>query len=193
MFLDTPKNGRRRNSGEKNGWVNCYFCFLCTKKSILVASQNWSWATDVTWTVLPKYLYVSGPGNILVALLSMEDQIALWFNKKYLNFCSEDERRSYGFGTTWGWVINDRILILGWTIPLSSSLTASRILLLFKERKQNNRPMFSQFVWITLTVQHKCMCKNSGRFLWLLFNLTHTHEYNTSSYFLPIKCLSQSS
>ncbi len=21
-----------RNSGEKNGWVNCYFCFLCAKK-----------------------------------------------------------------------------------------------------------------------------------------------------------------
>ncbi len=23
-----------------------------------------------------------------------------------------------GFGTTWGWVINDRIFIFGWTIPL---------------------------------------------------------------------------
>ncbi len=29
-----------------------------------------------------------------------------------------DERRSYGFGTTWGWAINDRIFIFGWTIPL---------------------------------------------------------------------------
>ncbi len=28
---------------------------LCTK-SILAASQNWSWATDVTWTVLPMPL-----------------------------------------------------------------------------------------------------------------------------------------
>ncbi len=33
------------------------------------------------------------------------------FIKKYLNLCSEDERRSYGFGTTWGRVITDRILI----------------------------------------------------------------------------------
>ncbi len=32
--------------------------------------------------------------------------------------CSEDERRSYGFGMTWGWVINDRIFIFGWIIPL---------------------------------------------------------------------------
>ncbi len=38
---------------------------------------------------------------------------------KYLNLCSEDERRSYGFGTTWGWVINERIFIFGWTIPLT--------------------------------------------------------------------------
>ncbi len=64
---------------------------------------------------------VCGPGNISVVLLSMQGQRALWFHQKYLNLCSEDERRSYGFGTTWGWVIKDRIVILGWTIPLSSS------------------------------------------------------------------------
>ncbi len=29
------------------------------------------------------------------------------------------ERRSYRFGTRWGWVINDRIFIFGWTIPLN--------------------------------------------------------------------------
>ncbi len=28
--------------------------------------------------------------------------------------------RSYGFGTTWGWVINDTIFILGWSNPLRS-------------------------------------------------------------------------
>ncbi len=33
--------------------------------------------------------------------------------QKYLNLCSEDEWRSYGFGTTWGWVINNRIVIFG--------------------------------------------------------------------------------
>ncbi len=48
----------------------------------------------------------------------MQGQKALGFHKKYLNLCSEDERRCYGFGTTWGWVINDRIVIFGWTIPL---------------------------------------------------------------------------
>ncbi len=29
---------------------------------------------------------------------------------------------SYRFGTTWGWVINDRILILGWTNPVTLAL-----------------------------------------------------------------------
>ncbi len=40
-------------------------------------------------------------------------------SSKNLNLCSEDERRSYRFGTTQRWVINDSIFIFGWTIPLS--------------------------------------------------------------------------
>ncbi len=38
--------------------------------------------------------------NASVALLSMEGQKALGFHQKYLNLCSEDERRSYGFRMT---------------------------------------------------------------------------------------------
>ncbi len=38
-------------------------------------------------------------------------------SSKYLPLCSTEQRRSYRFGTTWGWV-NDRIFIFGWTIPL---------------------------------------------------------------------------
>ncbi len=37
------------------------------------------------------------------------------FNQKYLNF------RSYRFGTTWGWVINDRIFIFGLNTPFKIS------------------------------------------------------------------------
>ncbi len=36
--------------------------------------------------------------NGSVPLLSIEGQKALGFNQKYLNLCSEDERKSYGFG-----------------------------------------------------------------------------------------------
>ncbi len=32
---------------------------------------------------------------------------ALGFHQKYLQLCSEDKQRSYGFKTTWGWVIDD--------------------------------------------------------------------------------------
>ncbi len=59
---------------------------------------------------------------VVISLLSMEGQKALGFNQKYLNLCSEDERRSYGFGTTWGWVINDIFFIFGWTILLKETL-----------------------------------------------------------------------
>ncbi len=59
--------------------------------------------------------YVSGSGNISVVLLSMQGQKTLGFHQNNFNLCSEDEWRSYWFGTTWGWVINDRIFIFGWT------------------------------------------------------------------------------
>ncbi len=36
-----------------------FFVFFAPKKSILVASQNRSLATDVTWTVLQIYLQLS--------------------------------------------------------------------------------------------------------------------------------------
>ncbi len=67
--------------------------------------------------------YVSGSGNISVAFPSMQGQRALRFHQIYLNLCSEDEQRTYGFGTTWGWVIDDRIFILGWTNVSESSRT----------------------------------------------------------------------
>ncbi len=44
-------------------------------------------------------------------------------HQTYLYLCSEDEQRSYGFGTTWGWVINDRIFIFGWSNLLTSMET----------------------------------------------------------------------
>ncbi len=47
--------------------------------------------------------------NISVSLLNMTGQKALGFHQKYLNLCSKDEQRSFGFGKTWEWVINDII------------------------------------------------------------------------------------
>ncbi len=41
-------------------------------------------------------------------------------SSEYLPLCSAEQRHSYRFGTTWGWVNDDRIFIFGWTIPLRS-------------------------------------------------------------------------
>ncbi len=41
-------------------------------------------------------------------------------SSEYLPLCSAEQRHSYRFGTTWGWVNDDRIFIFGWTIPLSA-------------------------------------------------------------------------
>ncbi len=53
---------------------------------------------------------------------------ALWFHQKHLHLCSEDERRSWGFGTTWGWIINDRIFVLGWNYPFKGDDTQGNFL-----------------------------------------------------------------
>ncbi len=77
---------------------------------------NYSWTTDVTWTILTMFSLPFWALSVVVPLLSMEDQKALGFHQKYLKLCSEDERSSYGFGRAR--VINDRIFIFGWTIYL---------------------------------------------------------------------------
>ncbi len=43
-------------------------------------------------------------------------------SSKYFPLCSAEQRHSYRFGITWGWVNDDRIFIFGWTIPLMPSL-----------------------------------------------------------------------
>ncbi len=47
---------------------------------------------------------------------------------KYLLLCSTEERKSYWFETTWGWVNDDRIFIYGWTIPLSVAYVSKNVL-----------------------------------------------------------------
>ncbi len=85
-----------------------------------------------------SFCYVFGPGNISVALLSMEGLIAIRFHQKHLYLCSEDEWRSYGSGIKWGWVINDTILILGWTKPLKGVLLIS-VCYLYKQKQSINQ------------------------------------------------------
>ncbi len=116
--LGTLQNGGRLNSGEKNIRV-CYFCFPGTNKKVFLKRLKTEVEPLKSHGLFYRCIYyVFEPRNVSVMLLS-ECQIALRFHQKHLNLWSEDERRSYGFGTTWGWVINDRIFILRWTNPLS--------------------------------------------------------------------------
>ncbi len=87
-----------RNGGEltrKKGkhWIKSL------KKSILRASKNCSWTTDVTWTILTMSLLCFWALNI--PLLTLQGQNDLGFHQKHLHFHSKDERGSYEFGTIW--------------------------------------------------------------------------------------------
>ncbi len=43
-------------------------------------------------------------------------------------FCFPEENKSYRFGTAWGWVNDDRIVICGWTVLRNMNLQTTSIL-----------------------------------------------------------------
>ncbi len=92
---------------------------------VFFAQKVFSWLRKITFEPLMLHgLFINllatflDMGTFQVVLLSMEGLRALRFKQKYLNLCSDDERRSYWFGTTSGWVIKEVIFIFGWTNPL---------------------------------------------------------------------------
>ncbi len=97
------KVSRRR----RKSWIKLIFCFLCAQKVF-------SWLRKITVDRLMSHgllcrssWYFSGPWSCKDPCCLWEGQRALRFKLNYLNLCSDDERRSYGFGTPSGWVIND--------------------------------------------------------------------------------------
>ncbi len=92
---------------------------------VLFAQKVFSWLHKITVDRLMSHgllcrssWYFSGPWSCKDPCCLWEGLRALRFKQKYLNLCSEDEQRSYGFGTTSGLVINDIIFIFVWTNPL---------------------------------------------------------------------------
>ncbi len=101
------------NPKEKKLLNKVIFVFLALKdysRSFIKLRLNPRW-TILMMSILPFWAL-----NMSVALLSMQGQKILGFHQKYLNLCSEDERKSYRFGITWRWVINDRTFFGGWTL-----------------------------------------------------------------------------
>ncbi len=83
----------------------CLFC-RTQRKNRAVLGHHW----------LPLYLFfptmeVNGAPKLPGYKLS----------SNYLPLCSAEQTHSYRFGTTSGWVNEDRIYIFGWTIPLKTS------------------------------------------------------------------------
>ncbi len=98
---DPPQNGAIVLCGEDE-LLNKVVISVFFVHKVFVALYNDSLTTDVTWTILMMSLLPFRALTVSVVLMSMEGQKALGFHHKYLNLCSEDERRSYRFGTTRG-------------------------------------------------------------------------------------------
>ncbi len=95
---------------ETNCWIKSSFLFSLRAKYF---------CSFVKWRLNPCQMYYFT--DLLAMFLDVDrvNYIAVYRrsessrnSSKYLHLCYEDERRPYGFGTTWGWVINDRIFIL---------------------------------------------------------------------------------
>ncbi len=102
---------------------------------VFFAQKVFSWLHKITVDRLMSHgllcrssWYFSGPWSCKDPCCLWEGQRALRFQQKYLHLCSKDERRSYRFGTTSGWVINDIIFIFGWPNPLRPWYTHSTVL-----------------------------------------------------------------
>ncbi len=87
--------------------------FLCAKKKkMLYSTISLLCHSDVTWTTLIMSLQPFWALIVVVSLLIFAGSESSVISSKISNLCSEDEQRSYGFRTTWGFHFC-------WTIPLN--------------------------------------------------------------------------
>ncbi len=73
----------------RNCWIKSLFLFSLHTNINLVASENYSWSTDVTWTIFMMFLLPFWVLKVSVVLPSMQGQKALGFHHKYRNLCSK--------------------------------------------------------------------------------------------------------
>ncbi len=96
-----------------------YLYFLCIQKvfsSLHKIQIEPPMADGFHWRCLS---FFSGPQQCYLHGSQMESHKPSGFYLKYLKLCSEDEQSFYVVGTACGLVNNDKMIILGWSIPLS--------------------------------------------------------------------------
>ncbi len=98
--------------------------------------------------------YVSEPWSCKDPCCLWEGPRALRFHQNYLHLCSEDERRSHGFGTTWGMSENDRIFIFGWTMPFFWTVVYV-IYVLFKMINLHMTGLFQVHIGLCISVSQQ--------------------------------------
>ncbi len=110
---------------------------------------------------------------------------------KYLMF---QQKKKVRFDTTWGWVIDDRILVFGWTIPSGSPSVPQAFSVCSQNhslasKHQKHKPMTSELSWCcVLGGPQLCHCiieqinKNYLKSLALIFFLKNIIKIQISRY-----------
>ncbi len=83
-------------------------------------------------------------------------------SSEYLPLCSAEQTHSYRFGSTWGWVNDDRIFIFGCTVPLRSLIlfvSPAQVCLIGIAAKLcrtglDTRPISNSTDWVALVHSH---------------------------------------
>ncbi len=101
-------------------------------------------------------------------------------SSEYVPLCSAEQRHSYRFGTTWGWVNDDRIFIFGRAIPLSPRHTENNILILYVKMWVK---LYKLNIYPVLYLTHKYMRQANTH------THTHTHTPHTHSHTFSIPVL----
>ncbi len=87
IFKIVHVTSEKTDTEEKHCWIKSLFLFSLCTKSILIAALNYSWTTDITWTILWCPYNHSGPWMCQLHCCLWRVRKLSDFIKKYLNLC----------------------------------------------------------------------------------------------------------
>ncbi len=90
-------------------WMNNNLSVYLFRRNLEYSAWTFLWSCYGAFLSL---LSLMAPGPHPLSLYSLKQ---LAHSSEVLLLCSVEERKSYGFVTTWGWVIDSKIFIFGWT------------------------------------------------------------------------------